>query len=157
MLSDGHTAESLYREAIERLERGGIVIHLARAHLLYGEWLRRANRRYDGREHLRIAYQAFSGMGAEAFAERARGELLATGETVRKRVVETREVLTAQESQIVRLAVERRTNPEIASQLFISHRTVEYHLRKVFTKLGVSSRRELPAALRELGWSVSQP
>lgn len=157
LLSDGHDAESLHREAIERLEHGGIVIHLARAHLLYGEWLRRANRRNDGREHLRVAYQTFSRIGAEAFAERARGELLATGETVRKRVVENRELLTAQESQIVRLAAERQTNPEIASQLFISHRTVEYHLRKVFMKLGVSSRRELPAALQELGWSLSQP
>ena len=155
LLSDGHAAESLYREAIERLERGGIVIHLARAHLLYGEWLRRVNRRHDGREHLRIAYQTFSGIGAEAFAERTRGELLATGEVVRKRTVETRNVLTAQESQIVRLAAVRHTNPEIASQLFISPRTVEYHLRKVFTKLGVSSRRELPAALRQLEGAMS--
>jgi DNA-binding CsgD family transcriptional regulator len=157
LLSDGHAAESLYREAIERLERGGIVIHLARAHLLYGEWLRRVNRRHDGREHLRIAYQTFSGIGAEAFAERTRGELLATGEAVRKRTAETRNVLTAQESQIVRLAAERQTNPEIASQLFISPRTVEYHLHKVFTKLGVSSRRELPAALRQLEGAMSPP
>jgi DNA-binding CsgD family transcriptional regulator len=157
LLSDGHTAESLYREAIERLERGGIVIHLARAHLLYGEWLRRVNRRHDGRGHLRIAYQTFSGIGAEAFAERARSELLATGEAVRKRTVETGNVLTAQESQIVRLAAERHTNPEIASQLFISPRTVEYHLHKVFTKLGVSSRRELPAALRQLEGAMSPP
>jgi DNA-binding CsgD family transcriptional regulator len=155
LLSDGHAAESLYREAIERLERGGVVIHLARAHLLYGEWLRRVSRRHDGREHLRIAHQTFSGIGAQAFAERTRGELLATGEVVRKRTVETREVLTAQESQIVRLAAERHTNPEIASQLFISPRTVEYHLRKVFTKLGVSSRRELPAALRQLQGAMS--
>lgn len=153
LLSDGQAAESLYREAIERLDRGGIAIHLGRAHLLYGEWLRRVNRRQDGREHLRAAYQAFSGMGAEAFAGRARGELRATGETVRKRTPAAREVLTAQESQIVRLAAERQTNPEIASQLFISPRTVEYHLHKAFAKLGVSSRRELPAALRELGWT----
>jgi DNA-binding CsgD family transcriptional regulator len=157
LLSDGHAAESLYREAIERLDRGGIVIHLARAHLLYGEWLRRVNRRHDGREHLRIAYQTFSGIGAEAFAERARSELLATGEAVRKRTVEARNVLTAQESQVVRLAAERHTNPEIASQLFISPRTVEYHLRKVFTKLGVSSRRDLPAALRQLEGAMSPP
>jgi DNA-binding CsgD family transcriptional regulator len=155
LLSDGPAAESLYREAIERLGRGGIVIHLARAHLLYGEWLRRVNRRYDGREHLRIAYQTFSGIGAEAFAERARSELLATGEEVRKRTAETGSVLTAQESQIVRLAAERHTNPEIASQLFISPRTVEYHLHKVFTKLGVSSRRELPDALRQLQGAMS--
>lgn len=150
LLSDGGAAESLYREAIERLERDGIVIHLARAHLLYGEWLRRVNRRQDGREHLRVAHQTFDAIGAGAFAERARGELLATGETVRKRTVETREVLTAQESQVARLAVGRHTNQEIASQLFISPRTVEYHLHKVFAKLGVSSRRELPAALREI-------
>ena len=121
------------------------------------EWLRRVNRRHDGREHLRIAYQAFSGIGAEAFAERARGELLATGETVRKRTVETRDVLTAQERQIVRLATERHTNPEIASQLFISARTVEYHLHKVFAKLGVSSRKELPVALRKLEGAMSPP
>jgi DNA-binding CsgD family transcriptional regulator len=155
LLTDGQAAESLYREAIERLERSRVVIHLARAHLVYGEWLRRENRRLDGREHLRIAHQTFSDVGAEAFAERARGELLATGETVRKRTVETRDVLTAQESQIVRLAAERQTNTEIASQLFISPRTVEYHLHKVFTKLGVSSRRELPTALRELEGAMS--
>ena len=157
LLTDGPAAEALYREAIERLERDGIVIQLARAHLLYGEWLRRVNRRYDGREHLRTAYQAFSRIGAEAFAERARGELLATGETVRKRTAETRDVLTAQERQIVRLAAERHTNPEIASQLFISARTVEYHLHKVFAKLGVTSRRELPVALRKLEGAMSAP
>ena len=121
LLSDGHTAETLYREAIERLERGRDR-HPSRP---CPPALRRvaspANRRHDGREHLRIAYQTLSGMGAEAFAERARGELLATGETVRKRTVQSREVLTAQESQIVRLAAARQTNPEIASQLFISH------------------------------------
>jgi DNA-binding CsgD family transcriptional regulator len=157
LMSDGHAAESLYREAVERLGRGRIVIQLARAHLLYGEWLRRVNRRHDARGQLRIAYQTFSSMGAQAFAERAHGELLATGETVRKRTVKTRDVLTAQESQIVRLAAERHTNPEIASQLFISPRTVEYHLRKVFTKLGVSSRRELPAALQLLDGAMSPP
>ncbi|HEV2260079.1 MAG TPA: LuxR C-terminal-related transcriptional regulator, partial [Streptosporangiaceae bacterium] len=155
LLSDGPAAEALYREAIERLERDRIVIHLARAHLLYGEWLRRVNRRHDGREHLRVAYQTFSDIGAEAFAERARGELLATGETVRKRTVESRDVLTAQESQVVRLAAERHTNQEIARQLFLSSRTVEYHLHKVFAKLGVSSRRELPVALRKLEGAVS--
>src|ERR1700722_6820383 len=157
LLTDGPAAEALYREAIERLERDGIVIQLARAHLLYGEWLRRVNRRYDGREHLRTAYQAFSRIGAEAFAERARGELLATGETVRKRTAETHDVLTAQERQIVRLAAERHTNPEIASQLFISARTVEYHLHKVFAKLGVPSRREPPVALRKLEGAMSPP
>ncbi len=157
LLTDGPAAEALYREAIERLERDGIVIQLARARLLYGEWLRRVNRRYDGREHLRTAYQAFDRIGAEAFAERARGELLATGETVRKRTAETHDVLTAQERQIVRLAAERHTNPEIASQLFISARTVEYHLHKVFAKLGVTSRRELPVALRRLEGATSPP
>ena len=157
LLSDGPAAEPLYREAIERLERDRIVIHLARAHLLYGEWLRRVNRRHDGREHLRLAYQTFSDIGAEAFAERARGELLATGETVRKRTVESRDVLTAQESQVVRLAAERHTNQEIARQLFLSSRTVEYHLHKVFAKLGVSSRRELPVALRKLEGAMSRP
>jgi tetratricopeptide (TPR) repeat protein len=105
LLSGVHAAEPLYREAIERLERDGIVIHLGRAHLLYGEWLRRVNRRHDGREHLRLAYQTFSGIGAEAFAERARGErargeLLATGETVRKRTVESRDVLTARDGRL---------------------------------------------------------
>jgi DNA-binding CsgD family transcriptional regulator len=150
LLSDDVTAESLYREAIERLERSRVRVHLARAHLVYGEWLRRRNRRRDGLEHLRFAYELFSGMGADAFAERARGELLATGETVRKRTVDTRDVLTPQESQIVRLAAERHTNTEIASQLFISPRTVEFHLSKVFSKLGVSSRKELRGALWEL-------
>ena len=155
LLSDGRDAEPHYREAIDRLEREQIVVHLARAHLLYGEWLRRVNRRQDGREHLRIAHQTFTSIGAEAFAERARGELLATGETVRKRTAEVQDVLTAQEKQIVRLAAERHTNPEIASQLFISPRTVEYHLHHVFAKLGVNSRRELPAAIRQLDQAVS--
>jgi DNA-binding CsgD family transcriptional regulator len=150
LLSDDASAEALYLEAIKRLERSGVRVHLARAHLVYGEWLRRQNRRRDGREHLRIAYEALTSMGADAFADRARGELLATGETVRKRTVDTRDVLTAQEWQIVRLAAERHTNTEIASQLFISPRTVEYHLHKVFPKLGVSSRKELAGALREL-------
>jgi DNA-binding CsgD family transcriptional regulator len=149
LLSDGKPADALYREAIDRLGRTRITIHLARAHLVYGEWLRRENRRMDAREQLRIAYEMLSRIGAEAFAERARGELLATGETVRKRTVETREVLTAQEGQVARLAAEGRTNPEIGSQLFISPRTAEYHLHKVFTKLGISSRRALRSALRD--------
>ena len=120
----------------------------ARAHLLYGEWLRRENRRANAREHLRTAHEMLSRIGADAFAERARAELLATGETVRKRAVETIEVLTAQESMVARLAAEGRTNPEIGTQLFISPRTAEYHLRKVFTKLGISSRRALRDVLR---------
>ena len=149
LLSDGQAADALYREAIERLARSRIVVHLARAHLVYGEWLRRENRRVDAREQLRIAYEMLSRIGAEAFAERARRELLATGETVRKRTIETRDVLTAQEAQIARLAAQGRTNPEIGTQLFISPRTVEYHLHKVFTKLGISSRRKLRDALRD--------
>jgi DNA-binding CsgD family transcriptional regulator len=149
LLSNGHAADVLYREAIERLERCRIVVHLARTHLLYGEWLRRENRRMDAREQLRIAYDMLSRIGAEAFAERARAELLATGETVRKRTVESREVLTAQEALVARLAAQGRTNPEIGTQLFISPRTAEYHLRKVFTKLGISSRRSLRDVLRD--------
>jgi DNA-binding CsgD family transcriptional regulator len=149
LLGDGGSAEPLYREAIERLARTRGVVHLARARLLYGEWLRREHRRVDAREQLRMAHEMFTVIGAEAFAERARGELLATGETVRKRTVETRDDLTAQEAQIARMAREGRTNPEIGAQLFISPRTVEWHLRNVFTKLGIRSRRELDDALPE--------
>jgi DNA-binding CsgD family transcriptional regulator/tetratricopeptide (TPR) repeat protein len=147
LVSEGDVADALYREAIERLERTRIAVHLARAHLLYGEWLRREHQRVDAREQLRAAHEMFTGMGAAAFAERARGELLATGETVRKRTVETRDDLTPQEAQIARLARDGRTNPEIGAQLFISPRTVEWHLRNVFTKLGIRSRRELHDAL----------
>lgn len=149
LLESGRAADELYRESLERLARCRIVVHLARAHLVYGEWLRRENRRVSAREHLRIAYDMLGGIGAEAFAERARGELLATGETVRKRAVETRDVLTAQESLVARLAAQGLTNPEIGSQLFISPRTAEYHLRKVFTKLGISSRRSLRDSFRD--------
>jgi DNA-binding CsgD family transcriptional regulator len=123
-----------------------VVLH-ARAKLNYGEWLRREHRRVDARAQLAAAHDAFESMGAHGFAERARGELLATGETVRKRAIDTRDDLTPQEAQIARLASERLTNPEIAAQLYLSHRTVEYHLRKVFAKLGINSRRELAAAL----------
>jgi len=147
LMSEGDVAEALHREAIERLERTRIRVELARARLLYGEWLRREHRRVDAREQLRASHEMFTAMGAEAFAERARGELLATGETVRKRTVETRDELTAQEAQIARLARDGRTNPEIGAQLFISPRTVEWHLRNVFTKLGIRSRRELHEAL----------
>jgi DNA-binding CsgD family transcriptional regulator len=147
LVSDGRSAEPLYREAIERLARSRGVVHLARARLLYGEWLRREHRRVDAREQLRAAHEMFAAMGAEAFAERARGELLATGETVRKRTIETRDDLTAQEVQVARLARDGHTNPEIGAQLFISPRTVEWHLRNVFTKLGIRSRRELHDAL----------
>jgi DNA-binding CsgD family transcriptional regulator len=148
LLADGDEADALYREAIARLARTRIAVHGARARLLYGEWLRRENRRLDAREHLRVAHELFARMGAEAFAERARRELLATGETVRRRTAETRSELTAQEAQVARLAAEGCTNPEIGAQLFISPRTVEYHLRKVFTKLDIASRKELSAALR---------
>ena len=146
LLSDSEDADGLYREAIERLARTRIAVHLARAHLLYGEWLRREHRRVAAREQLRAAHEMFSGMGAEAFAERARRELSATGETVRKRSVETLDELTTQEAQIARLAADGQSNPEIAAQLFISPRTVEYHLRKVFSKLDIRSRKELRGA-----------
>jgi DNA-binding NarL/FixJ family response regulator len=121
--------------------------HLARARLTYGEWLRRENRRVDARQQLREAYDTFASMGAEGFADRARRELLATGEKVRKRRDDTRDELTPQEEHIARLAGDGRTNPEIGAELFISARTVEWHLRKVFTKLGISSRRSLRTAL----------
>ena len=138
-----------YREAIDRLARTRLRPELARAHLLYGEWLRRENRRVDAREQLRSAHDAFAAMGAEAFAERARRELLATGEKVRKRRDETRDELTPQEEHIARLARDGRTNPEIGAELFLSPRTVEWHLNKVFTKLGISSRREPPRRAAE--------
>ncbi len=147
LLCDGETAERLYREGIDRLGRTRLRPDLARAHLLYGEWLRREGRRVDARTHLRAAHELFVTIGMEAFAERARGELLATGERVRRRAVETRDDLTAQERQIARLARDGLSNPEIGARLFLSPRTVEWHLRKVFTKLGIRSRRDLAHAL----------
>jgi len=147
LLSHGETAERLYREAIDRLGRTRVRTELARSHLLYGEWLRRENRRADAREQLRTAYDLLTAIGMEAFADRARVELQATGETVRKRTVETRDDLTAQERQIARLAREGLSNPEIGARLFLSPRTVEWHLRNVFNKLGIRSRRELAGAL----------
>jgi DNA-binding CsgD family transcriptional regulator len=147
LLSEGETAERLYREAIERLGRTRLRPELARAHLLYGEWLRRENRRVDARERLRTAHEQFSSIGMEAFAQRARKELLATGERIRKRTLETRDDLTAQERQIAQLARDGLSNPEIGARLFLSPRTVEWHLRKVFAKLGIRSRRELSSAL----------
>ena len=150
LLSDGPAADTLYREAIDRLGRSRIAVHLARAHLVYGEWLRREQRRVEAREHLRAAHDMFGRFGARAFAERARRELQATGETVRKRSVGPRDALTVQEAQVARLAAEGHTNPEIGAQLFISPRTAEYHLHKVFSKLGISSRRELRRRLARL-------
>jgi DNA-binding CsgD family transcriptional regulator len=143
LLSEGEDAERLYRESVERLARTRGVVHLARARLLYGEWLRRENRRVDAREQLRAAHEMFSGIGAEGFAERARHELLATGETARRRTDDARAVLTPQEAHIARLARDGLSNPEIGAQLFISPRTVQYHLRKVFLKLDITSRNQL--------------
>jgi DNA-binding CsgD family transcriptional regulator len=147
LLSTGETAERCYREAIERLGRTRILVHVARAQLLYGEWLRREQRHADAREQLRRAHETMSRIGAKAFAERAGRELEAMGATVPRRTGQTRDHLTAQEAQIARLAAGGETNAEIGAQLFISPRTVEYHLRKVFTKLDISSRRDLQRAL----------
>jgi DNA-binding CsgD family transcriptional regulator len=143
LLSEGDHADALYKEAIARLGRTTIRVQLARTHLLYGEWLRRERRRLDAREQLRTAHEFFRDSGIEAFAERARLELEATGERARKRTVDTLDELTPQETQIARLAAEGHTNREIAARLFISASTVEYHLRKVFRKLDVKSRTQL--------------
>ena len=156
-VSEGDEAERLYREAIDRLGRTRVKVALARAQLLYGEWLRRQGRRVEAREQLRTAHEAYAAMGMEGFAERARRELAASGEKVRKRSVDTRDELTAQETQIARLAADGRTNPEIGAQLFISPRTVEWHLRKVFGKLGISSRRELQSALPDANEPTLRP
>ena len=147
LLSENEAAERRYREAIDRLGRTRVRVELARAHLLYGEWLRRERRRRDAREQLRTAHELFASMGMEAFAERAARELLATGERARKRTVETSGQLTAQETQIARLARDGLANSEIGARLFLSPRTVEYHLHKVFTKLDISSRNQLDPAL----------
>jgi DNA-binding CsgD family transcriptional regulator len=149
LLADGDDAEPLYREAVERLGRGRGVVQVARAQLRYGEWLRREHRRVDAREQLRAAHDTFSRIGADGFAERARRELTATGETVRRHTVQTRDLLTAQEAQVARLTRKGHTNSEIGAQLFLSPRTVEYHLHKVFAKLGIRSRKELRVALAD--------
>ena len=151
LLSDYDTAEGLYQSAIEHLGRTDARIELARARLLYGEWLRRSGRRVDARRELREAYEEFAAMRIEAFAERARSELAATGERLRKQAIETRDELTPQEWQIAQLARERLSNPEIAARLYLSPRTVEWHLRKVYSKLGIRSRQELADALPRHG------
>jgi DNA-binding CsgD family transcriptional regulator len=147
LVSNSAAAENLYREAIDCFGRTGLRVDLARAHLIYGEWLRRERRRRDAREQLSSAYEIFDSVGAAAFAERARIELRATGGHARQQTTETPDTLTAQEALIARLAGDGASNPEIAAQLFISPATVAYHLRKVFTKLGVSSRNQLAPAL----------
>jgi DNA-binding CsgD family transcriptional regulator len=147
LLSENEVAEDLYRDSIDRLARTRARAWLARAHLVYGEWLRRERRPLDAREQLRTAHEMLAGMGAEAFAERARRELQAAGESTRKRTVQTLGDLTAQEAQIARLARDGLSNPKIGAQLFISPRTVQYHLHKVFSKLDIGSRNQLEAAL----------
>jgi DNA-binding CsgD family transcriptional regulator len=147
LVSRGAAAEDAFREAVDRLDRTRIRAELARTHLLYGEWLRREGRRVDARERLRTAHDMFDAIGMVAFAERARLELRATGETARKRAAGSPVELTAQEALIARLAVEGLSNPEIGARLFISARTVKYHLGKIFTKLGISSRAQLDRVL----------
>jgi ATP/maltotriose-dependent transcriptional regulator MalT len=158
LIEAGGDPDDRHREALDRLAGAGIAPHLARAQLVYGEWLRRVGRRVDAREQLRPAQATFSRLGAQGFGERARRELAATGETVRKRTADTRDDLTPQEEQIARLADDGHTNPEIGGQLFLSPRTVEWHLSKVFVKLGIRSRRELRTTLPDLGNGfVSKP
>jgi DNA-binding CsgD family transcriptional regulator len=159
LLSTGAIAEQLYREGLDRLGRGRMRLDLARAHLLYGAWLRRESRRLDARAQLRAAHDQFTLMGVGAFAERAGRELLATGEHVQARTAVARDDLTAQERQIARLARGGLSNAEIGARLFLSQHTVAYHLRKVFAKLGIRSRRELAAALpsSETGLVLASP
>ena len=154
LLSTGDIAERGFREAVGHLSRARVHGELARAHLLYGEWLRQDSRQVDARRELTRAYEMFTAMGMEGFAERTRRELLATGAAVRQRTADAVEQLTEQEALIARLARDGLSNPEIAAQLFISARTVEWHLRKVFTKLGVSSRRQLRLAMADRGRPV---
>jgi len=155
LVSDEEAADALYREAIDRLSRTPLRSELARAHLLYGECLRRQGQRMAARAQLRTAHDTFAEIGMEAFAERARRELGATGEKARKRTVATRDELTPQEEQIARLVRDGLTTPDIGAMLFLSPRTVEWHLRKVFMKLGISSRRQLKDALPEANRRMS--
>jgi DNA-binding CsgD family transcriptional regulator len=147
LLTDGPEAEPLYEEAVARLARGRVGLHLARARLVYGEWLRREKRRAQARDQLRAAHEMFAECCAAGFADRARRELSAIGDAPRPRTADALTVLTPQEAQVARLAAEGLTNPEIGAQLFISPRTVEYHLRKVFAKLGLASRKDLRRVL----------
>jgi DNA-binding CsgD family transcriptional regulator len=147
LVEDGEAVEELYREAIEQLGRTRMAAYLARARLTYGEWLRREGRRVDAREQLRAAHDAFLSMGAGGFADRASRELLATGEKVRKRRADARDELTPQQLRVARLARDGRTNSEIAAEMFLSPRTVEWHLRQAFNKLGIRSRVQLHGAL----------
>jgi ATP/maltotriose-dependent transcriptional regulator MalT len=148
LLAEARTADDLYREGIERLSGCHLELEVARARLVYGEWLRRERRRIEAREQLRTAHEMFAGMGAKSFAQRTRRELLATGERVRRRAVDTTDSLTTQEQQVSDLARDGRSNQEIGGQLFISPKTVEYHLHKAFNKLGIRSRHQLDRALR---------
>ena len=158
LLSEGEAAEGLYRESIARLGKTRLRVDLARAHLLYGEWLRRERRRTEAREQLRTAHDMLDAMGIAGFAERARRELQATGANARKRTLPARhEELTAQEAQIARMARDGLSNPEIGTRLYISGHTVQYHLRKVFTKLGITSRSQLDRVLPSDACTVQQP
>jgi DNA-binding CsgD family transcriptional regulator len=153
LLGDGQAADSFYRESIERLDRTGVRAQLARSHLLYGEWLRRERRRAEAREQLRTAYRMLEEMGMQGFADRARRELRAAGETAGPRTIPTARAdgasaaLTAQEAQVARLARDGLSNPEIGARMFISPRTAQFHLSHVFTKLGISSRSQLDRVL----------
>ena len=157
LLADGDVADDLYREAIELLSHTRMATFLARARLCYGEWLRRTDGRSEASTQLRAAFDAFSATGANAFADRARRELEATGQKVRVQRDEPFDELTPQEHQIAQLARTRRTNPEIGADLFLSARTVEWHLRNIFTKLAISSRHELDAALTRRGHPLAVP
>jgi len=156
LLGTGAEAEHWFRTAIDHLGRSRVRAELARTHLLYGERLRREGRRLDARAELNVAHELFMSMGMEAFAERAGTELLATGERVRRRIAETRDELTPQERQIAQLACDGLSNPEIGARLFLSKRTIEWHLRHVFAKLGIRSRRQLGGAL-QLSGAVVEP